>query len=936
MSVALIPPLPIPPALDACGCCAGLDAETPVEVYNRPGLSAIAYRVGTHAQFKESMLAALTASGQDALAGLLTRDDDDFSIALLDAWSSAADVLTFYSERIANENYLRTATERVSVLQLARLIGYALRPGVAAGTWLAFTLEETPRVALPATPGLPVPQPAPVPIQQFAGVPSAVTIEAGVKVQSTPGPGERPQLFETVETIEARVEWNQLRPRRTRPHPASTSTNILYVEGIETNLQPGDVLLLAPAAGSATVKRVASVTPDPAARRTRVDLDSGTAPSFSDVAPPAGVTPTTTLPLDDTTVASVVFGRTWQQDDLLALAATQGWPLERLAVSIDRLAARKPDPPPLTVRPLRLRASLFGHNAPLWDSLPSNQRFDEWIENRNNDGSFKTPPVKRVPPAFSTSWDTDSFTLAIDAAGGNAIHLDTTYPGITAGHRVVLETSAGTRRIYSVLSASEVTRSAYALSAKVTRLALAPASGSSLDFALFKLRGTAVLVQSDVLELASFPLGGTLAGSSVLLDRAALGLRPGRTVIVSGERADLAGQQASEAVVIAEVTLEGGFTRLTIETGLAHTYLLDTVTINANVARATHGETVQEVLGSGDAGKAFQRFTLRQPPLTHVSAATASGATSTLEVRVNDVRWHEVPSLLGRGPAERIFVTQTSDDGVTTVQFGDGVTGARLPTGQENVRATYRRGIGVEGLVKARALDLLLTRPTGVSAVANPLAATGAEDPESLALARRNAPLTVLTLDRIVSLQDYEDFARSFAGIAKAHATWTAAGYKRGVLVTVVGPDGAEIAAGTPTHDNLLAAIDASGDPLVPVRIESYRPALFHLAALIRRHPDHLTETVQAAVHALLLASFSFDARGFNQPVMLSEVIALLHQVPGVVAVTVTDLSLSDGPAGVPEVLTAHQPSSGQDAVAQRAWVLTIDPGTLRDVRVTP
>ena len=44
-------------------------------------------------------------------------------------------MLTFYQERIANEAYLRTATERVSLLELARLIDYELRPGVAASTY---------------------------------------------------------------------------------------------------------------------------------------------------------------------------------------------------------------------------------------------------------------------------------------------------------------------------------------------------------------------------------------------------------------------------------------------------------------------------------------------------------------------------------------------------------------------------------------------------------------------------------------------------------------------------------------------------------------------------------------------------------------------------------------------------------------------------------
>jgi hypothetical protein len=130
--------------LDDCECCEGISGETPARVKNRPGLSAVAYRVGTHAQFKETMLARLSGSRQGALRALTTRADEDFTVALLDAWAVVGDVLTFYQERIANESYLRTATERLSVAELARLIGYRLRPGVSASVYLAFTVEDAP------------------------------------------------------------------------------------------------------------------------------------------------------------------------------------------------------------------------------------------------------------------------------------------------------------------------------------------------------------------------------------------------------------------------------------------------------------------------------------------------------------------------------------------------------------------------------------------------------------------------------------------------------------------------------------------------------------------------------------------------------------------------------------------------------------------------
>src|SRR4249919_1262868 len=178
-----------PPGTETCGCCDGVAASTPSGNFNRPGLAAIAYRIGDYARFKESLQAGLSSSDFAELAGLRTRDADDYTLGLIDAVSCAADVLTFYQERIANESYLRTATERVSLQEMAKLIGYRLRPGVAAEARLAFALE--PPKAPP--PGLP-----PDPGAFVTGVPTLVKLEAGLQVQSVPKPDEKPQTFETV------------------------------------------------------------------------------------------------------------------------------------------------------------------------------------------------------------------------------------------------------------------------------------------------------------------------------------------------------------------------------------------------------------------------------------------------------------------------------------------------------------------------------------------------------------------------------------------------------------------------------------------------------------------------------------------------------------------------------------------------------------------
>src|SRR5262249_37973727 len=184
------------------------------------------------------------------------------------------------------------------------------------------------------------------------------------------------------------------------------------------------------------------------------------------------------------------------------------------------------------------------------------------------------------------------------------------------------------------------------------------------------VRNTRVFAGSERLELAEAPIREVVAGCTIELDGLYDGLQPGRWVIVAGERSievtrqpatgvnaaevvktPVNGVKTAELAMIDKVTQgaprsgDKAHTFITLAAScLAYEYKRDTVTIYGNVVEATHGETRREVLGSGDAAKALQTFTLKQSPLTFVSAATVSGVDSTLEVRVNDVQWHEADS----------------------------------------------------------------------------------------------------------------------------------------------------------------------------------------------------------------------------------------------------------------------------------------------------
>jgi predicted phage baseplate assembly protein len=268
------------------------------------------------------------------------------------------------------------------------------------------------------------------------------------------------------------------------------------------------------------------------------------------------------------------------------------------------------------------------------------------------------------------------------------------------------------------------------------------------------------------------------------------------------------------------------------------------------------------------------------------------------------------------------------------VQFGDGKSGARLPSGANNLRAKYRKGIGIEGLVKAGQLSMLLSRPLGVKGVTNPLAASGAQDPEQIDDARANAPLRVLTLERVVSLRDYQDFARAFGGIAKALASWSWDGRSRGVLVTLAGPAGAQILPEGATYQNLLKAMRAAGDPFVALSVKTYRPAFFRFAGKVKIDPAYEPELVLAQIELALRDGFSFARREFAQPVMLSEVIAAMQPVAGVIAVDVDKLYRSDKAATLEQRLLAEAPETPASGELQAAELLTLDAAPLDQLGV--
>ena len=888
--------------LDTCGCCEGDEASTPLPLENLPGKPALAYRAGTHATFVETMRVGLAQP--EGLPGLTTRDDDDPAIALVDAWATVLDVLTFYQERIANEGFLRTATELRSVRELAREIGYEPGAGAAAATQLVFELETAP------------------------GAPDRSTIGVGVKVQSVPGQGELPQTFETVEGIEARPEWNAIPAALSRPVSPAFGARELFLEGADVTVAAGDLLLFV---GNERLESSGSERWD--------------------------VRPVQTVErLRDRDLTRVG----WQEG--------LGW----------QLAGKRIEPAQrdLHVYVLRRRAALFGGNAPDWRAMPST------LQSQFGGGSdWPNLSIAKVGTGKSTTNPTS--TIFLDAlyphvVAGTWIVL--AIPTYVELYRVVTAvddsrtdftlTAKSTRLELSGENLGELFDKRLrdtTVFCESEQLELAetpiadPVQGDTIELAdpvtpipegrvlLVRGRRARVRVADGERGLTLVPGGGEtpveLSPGDVLdLDgpwrMTAAGDRAWRLRHESGAVGSVAAdahalvsvpappdaELLSEAAIAAAPPAGGEQEAVVLQAPLTNAYDRATARIAANVSRATHGESKSEILGSGDAAASFQRFALKDGPLTYVPTSDSpSGAATTLSVRVNDVAWGEARALYGHGPRDRVYVVRTGEDGKATVEFGDGKQGARPPTGTENVRAAYRVGTGLGGQVAAGRLTLLGSPPLGVKTVSNPFAATGAADPESAAEARRNAPLTVLTFDRIVSLQDFEDFAAAFRGVGKAQAGRLWDGERRLVHLSVAGADGSPLLSDSVAYTNLASAISRAGDSRQPVRIDPYEDLRFRVAATLFVDPAYERAVVIDAVTATLRDAFSFERRSFGQSVAESEIVAAMQRVDGVVALDMLALHLAGEAPAVRTLLPALR--ARRDGVSIRAaQLLTVDP----------
>jgi predicted phage baseplate assembly protein len=867
--MSLTDPLCTLPAPATSNCCsrAPQPPAAPLFIYNAPGLSAIQYRIGTFTSFRRAMLNRVAAP--DLLAGASPVPpnpfanwhegiDGDYQTMFIELWAYLADVLTFYQERIANEAFITTATQRDSLLRLVSLIDYRPSPGAGASGLVAFTVAKD----------------------------KVLTVPPRFRVGSRALPAKPGVVFETASAIAAVGNSSAILLATASPAIPFPSGAIV-LQQVNNRLAVSDYILAVENEG----------TPDEAAHLLRI----------------------TALSLDKQ-----------------ANTTTVGW--QEVGGTFTQASKQ------VAVYALRVTAGPFGNTAPPWSSLsptltnadrqhPQAPYIDNWDLNLISEPVDLLTPTTIFTQAVSRSLRLDllgsyisipnsSFYIPAPGDPNNTLFLDGVYNDAKGTQQnptwAVLLTDGQigdgpVAQILHIVDSRQSSKTAYTITSKVTRLTFR----ESVLPLVFPFRNTVILAGSQPLTLQNdLPLPDPVTGGTLTLAGLHPELQDGQKVMLRGNLFDSTLNQPTATPATESGILDGPpvvdatntITTVNLKKPLLNPYVRRSCVLAANVVEATQGQTIKdEVLGSSD-GSAFQSYGLKQKPLTYLPSSnpeSVAAVQSTLLVTVNGVAWDEQATLAGSSPHAQDFTTALDDSGQTTVIFGDGVSGARPPSGTNNIHARYRKGLGASGNLPSDSIQQLVDSIAGLQKVTNPAPSTGGGDPESIAQIREKAPASLRSFGRAVGTADYAALALSYPGIAKASATYV---LKDPITSRPIPHPFVQLTAATvdevPFQGTVFASklrrfLDNHRDPNVALRILDYSPVYIEVALEVDIDDHFPHQGTLAAVEAALnpglnpdgsAGYFAFERLQFGQSIYLSALYAVVQAVPGVKDGTITTL----------------------------------------------
>lgn len=839
----------------------------PRRLISRPGLSEVAYRIGTYWDIREALLQKLNAN--PLLQGWTYRASDDPAIALLEGASILGDILTFYQQTYANEVFLRTARWRESIQDLVRLTGYRLSPAVGGRATLAIVVDGERPVVVPS--GFPLQA-------QLEQLDSAADFETSQDLEAVPAlslftlyaPTVRPNQFANDETVTTfAVETADLKGKQISLSPGDrlmlfrqsngTCDDITILIVKEVQQQFNDTLITIEGAWTSPAS-IASIKAGKLGRTFRhfghnapekvvggspenveyhyISYDRGD----SDYYPALD---SNEIPLDreapDIAIGSELIIEFVAKEFFLIGSARQ-------TPVIYQLATKKSGNPHTVNGPHSIEIQQDPSEVDIptgsWISRPSAVRFGERE-------SFKATIAHAKP--VSMKWGELTGAVTMITIVGEAFQAS-------------IEDGTNIRN----LAIHELLGKSFEL--RPVRVADSASNGTHLQF--YGDRPTYELLDQRPLYL-------------VRNDGAAMHIKVANTDagLDAGDGCRLRPLKVTPTIndpfsIIDDFPLTDPI-----------------VAVYGNLVEATQGKTERKViLGNGDSREVFQTFKLPKAPLTyHNSASETPPEVPELSVYVNDILATRVPTLFGCSPDELVYIVREDADDTSWIQFGDRKTGACLPSGVGNVVAVFRTGSGAKGPLKPDTKVKAQAKLAHLKEIAMPEVATGGDEAESGDKARLAAPGRTQALGRIVSLRDFESEVLQIPGVSMVSGSWQILDGVPSVVLTVLMESGREQEYSSVS--NTIAAYNrCRGSRRFPVRAVPGARVPVYLTVSFGFDPAYQEDLVKLSIEAALGSTsenedettattglFSLLNRRFGQPEYATRIIGAVQNVKGVV-----------------------------------------------------
>jgi hypothetical protein len=296
---------------------------------------------------------------------------------------------------------------------------------------------------------------------------------------------------------------------------------------------------------------------------------------------------------------------------------------------------------------------------------------------------------------------------------------------------------------------------------------------------------------------------------------------------------------------------------------------------------SVEGQDTSESLGNSN-GSQDQLFAITSNTVC-ANSATGEG----VRVSVGGTFWEAVDSFVFSEPDSEVFSYYQGQSGKIVVAFGDGVTGKVPPLG-DTIIATFRSAAGAAGnSVGVSRITKIVSGLPNLVACTNAVQPSGGADAESLIQAKKAGPRSIRTLDRAVTLPDYETLAMRVAGVSGARAQRIAA-----LEVVVYISAGGTNPVPTGEWFSLMSAgygllgvvgrylLERSVLPIV--RVSPVVPVVPKLKATIVLNRGAIRTDVAKLVSQQMLSVYKAAADRADKQINLSDVIGAIEGIRGV------------------------------------------------------